>query len=84
MRECLVILYHWICYIFGRSFMQGELLTGRPENVREFDSCLGNVEKLSKRWRNLVTVLIAGVVFGAMPLFSSIMHAYLSCQVWRG
>jgi len=38
------------------SYIQGYYLSGKPGNVREFDSCLGNVRKLAKSqgivWEN--------------------------------
>ena len=31
------------------SNMQGDRFTGKPQNVMEFDSCLQNVRKITKR-----------------------------------
>jgi len=67
----------WYCVNLSRfhlfhRFISGWLLVGKPGNVREFNSCQGNVKKLTKSLGSVRDKISSGFVahfmFGAKPL----------------
>ena len=42
------------------SQKQGDHLSGKPENVREFDSCQGNVKDFTKSHGNVREKILSG------------------------
>ena len=67
-------------FLFGNS-LQGVYLSGIPENVREFDSCKGNVRDFTKNQRNVrekilsgkscLKLIIANCIFVSIQVFST-------------
>jgi len=65
------------------SIHQGHHLSGKPKNVREFDSCQGNVRDFTKNQENVREKVLSGksclklfivkCIFASMQVFSGMI-----------
>ena len=68
--------------------MQGDHLSGKPGNVRELDSCQGNVKDFTKNQRNVRNKILSGKsclkLFIVSYIFASIQvfSRSLFCVIW--
>jgi len=63
---------------------QGNQLSGKPENVREFDSCQGNVRDFTKSHgkissgKSCLKLFIVSCIFASIQVFSTSLFCVLS------
>jgi len=61
--------------------IQGDHLSGKPRNVREFDSCQGNVRDFTKSQENIREKILSGK--NCLKLFYIVSCIFVSIQVFR-
>jgi len=53
-------------------YMQGDYLSGKPGNVREFETCQGNVREKILSWKRVRKLFITRWIFAFIWVFSGI------------
>jgi len=76
----LVFNFNSIWYAVSDTFCQGDHLSGKPRNAREFDSCLGNVRDFNKSQGIVGGKILAIKLFIVSCILASILDfAELEC-----